>query len=227
MKLVVVNGSPKKSASNTSMLLDSFLAGFEANRQNLVSVHSVKDLLKEEKLRAVFFQADYMMLAFPLYTNAMNAWVKRFIEMLGPIARNSQEPNPKLLFLVQSGFPEATHSRDVEKYLQKLCRRLNCDYEGTIIRGGIDFAQQAFPSFCRKGLIQLVKNGIRKIGKTFGETGRLDQKMLKRFSFPERLPWIAILFFHIYSFFGVRYYGFDAILKKNNVFEYKDATPYF
>jgi len=50
--------------------------------------------------------------------------VKVFIESLEPLC--SREGNPDVGFIVQSGFPEAIHSRYVEKYLEKPSLRLGC-----------------------------------------------------------------------------------------------------
>ena len=226
MKLVIINGSPKRKPGNTSMLLDHFLAGFQAHPHNTSRVYAVRDVLDESTIRTLFSQADYVLLAFPLYTNAMPAGVKQFIEKLGLITHNSIDLNPKLLFLIQSGVPEAVHSRDIERYVHKLSQRLNCGYVGAIIRGGTESFYQVLPRIPRTWLLRRLQNKMKSIGKTFGETGTLAPKMLKRFAFPERLPRIAIVFFHIYSFLGIRYYGFDTALKKNRMFEHKDATPY-
>ena len=64
----------------------------------------------------------------------MPAIVKQFIEALEPL--KNRENNPPMGFIVQSGFPEALHSRYVEHYLQKLAARLNAPYLGTIVKGG-------------------------------------------------------------------------------------------
>ncbi len=62
--------------------------------------------------------------------------VKAFIESLAPF--KDRPDNPPLGFLVQSGFPEAAHSRFVERYLQKLAQRLGSPYLGTIVKGGAE-----------------------------------------------------------------------------------------
>ncbi|MBA4366248.1 MAG: hypothetical protein C0403_01235 [Desulfobacterium sp.] len=226
MKLVIVNGSPKRKLSNTSKLLEGFVAGYEENRNCVFELFSVRDFEDQTNLSQMINKADYILLAFPLYTNAMQGRVKRFLEMLTLLSQTSKESNPKLLFLIQSGFPEALHSRVVERYLEKLCKRLNCEYMGTIIRGGIDTINQSLPSFLSGRVICFFQNQMKKIGKKFGETGELDQKLLKQIAFPEKLPWIVILFFKIYAFFGVHYFGFDSVLKENNMWSNRDATPY-
>lgn len=226
MKLVIFNGSPRKKRGNTATFIESFLAGYRHNPTNSSEVYSLQTMTDENTIQNIFLHTEYVLLAFPLYTDAMPGRVKRFIELLRPISQHSREANPKLLFLVQSGFPEAIHSRAIEKYLQKLAHRLNCDYVGTIIRGGVATVHQLFPKFIGKRIIQLIENRIRGLGKEFGKTGDLDKKMLKTCAYPERLPGIAIIIYHVYSLLGIKYFGFDAVLKKNAAFQYRDATPY-
>lgn len=226
MKLVIFNGSPRKKRGNTSLLLESFIAGYMQNTENSFELYYIPTMTDASKIQETFLSADYVLLAFPLYTDAMHGRVKRFIEFLKPISTNSCKENPKLFFLVQSGFPEAFHSRYVEHYLQKLAQRLNCEYLGTIIRGGITAFHGLVPGWIEKRIIRVFKNGMRKIGKKFGETGKLDKTMLKKFAFPERLPRIAIIMYHLYAFIGIKYVGFDRVLKENDAFKDRDATPY-
>ena len=74
-----------------------------------------------ERALAGFGAADAVLLGMPLYTDAMPGLVMAFIEALAP---RVGAVNPPLGFLVQSGFPEALHSRPLERYLEKLARRL-------------------------------------------------------------------------------------------------------
>ncbi len=58
-------------------------------------------------------------------------------------------------FMVQGGFPEAYQSRFVERYLEKLAKRLNCQYLGCIVKGGIE-GIQTMPQFMTKRILQLL-----------------------------------------------------------------------
>ena len=226
MKLVIFNGSPRKKRGNTAMFIESFLVGYRHNPTNSFEVYYLQTITDERNVQDIFLSTEYVLLAFPLFTDAMPGRVKQFIELLRPISQHSREANPKLLFLVQSGFPEAIHSRYIEKYLQKLAHRLNCDYVGTIIRGGAMAVHQLFPKFIGKRITQLFKNRIGGLGREFGKTGTLDKKMLKKCAYPERLPRIVKIIYYLYSLIGIKYFGFDAVLKENAVFQYRDATPY-
>ena len=136
MRLTVFNGSPRGKGSNTKFLLEHFLNGFmttDGNSYEMVYLNRLKD---SDKFIKFFQEAEQVLLAFPLYTDAMPAMVKTFIESLEPLC--GREGNPDIGFIVQSGFPEAIHSRYIERYLEKLAIRLGCRYIGTVIKGGVE-----------------------------------------------------------------------------------------
>ena len=226
MKLVVVKGSPKPKPGNTEMLLDHFLAGVRDDNSHEIRVFSVNDFPDAEAIESVFGWADHFLLAFPLYTDAMPSGINRFIQRLGFLSQKDSGTNPRMLFLVQSGFIEATHSRGLERYLEKLTGRLNCEYGGTVIRGGIESIRQFLPPAIGLRIIGLMEKGMRKLGRRFGRTGRLDPKTLRRLAFPEKMPTVGVWFFNIYSKIGIHYMGFDRVLKQGNVFDIRDARPY-
>ena len=57
------------------------------------------------------------------------------------IYNGSPRSKKSLVFIVQSGFPEAIHSVCIEKYLKKFTSKLNCTYLGTVIKGGVEEIQ--------------------------------------------------------------------------------------
>jgi hypothetical protein len=109
----------------------------------------------------------------------MPAVVKAFIETLRPLGR--REGNPAIAFLVQSGFPEAIHSRAVERYCRKLASRLGCEYLGTVVKGGVEGIQAKPPWMNRK-----LYDRLFRLGKHFGATGAFDAEILARLARPER-----------------------------------------
>ncbi len=147
MRLTVFNGSPRGTGSNTKVYLEHFLSGFteaEGNTYELAYLNRVK---RQDEFVKMFREAEQVLLAFPLYTDAMPAMVKTFIESLEPLC--GREGNPPIGFMVQCGFPEAIHIRFLEKYLEKLARRLGSTYVGTIVKGGGHGAQE-MPSRFKK-----------------------------------------------------------------------------
>jgi hypothetical protein len=184
----------------------------DGNSYELAYLVRVKD---RESFIKLFKEAEHVLLAFPLYFDAMPAVVKTFIESLEPLCR--RKGNPDIGFIVQSGFPESIHSRYVERYLEKLAKRLGCKYKGTVIRGGVE-GIRATPDRMNR---QLFKS-FYELGKAFGETGEFDKQIVFKLAQPERLTkfyfWIIRLVTH-------KLY-WDKILKENNAFEKRFARPY-
>jgi len=223
MKLTVFNGSPRGKGSNTKVLLEHFLNGFmktDGNTYELAYLVRVKD---RESFINLFREAEHVLLAFPLYDDAMPAIVKTFIESLEPLCR--REGNPDIGFIVQSGFPEAIHSRYVERYLEKLAARLGCKYKGTVIKGGGESvrgqAVGAMPGFINKGLYK----SFYKLGESFGEKGEFDEKIVRTLAKPERLNKFNFRIFKLIMDMTSIFY-WNKMLKRNNAFEKRFAKPY-
>lgn len=215
MRLTVFNGSPRDKGSNTRLLLDSFINGFmatEGNTHELVYLNCVKD---GDKFVNSFRGAEQILLAFPLYTDAMPAMVKTFIESLEPLC--GREGNPGIGFVVQGGFFESVHSRYVERYLEKLASRLGCRYMGTVIKGGCE-GMGARPSWMTKKLFR----SFYELGKAFGETGEFDEQIVRKLAQPVRMSKFKLLLVRI----GLLNFYWNSMLKKNNAFAKRFDKPY-
>jgi multimeric flavodoxin WrbA len=217
MQLTVFNGSPRGRKSNSKIILDHFLAGFEATPGNSYELHYLNRLKDTERFVQAFAEAETVILAHPLYTDAMPAMVKAFIEELEPLS--GKEGNPTLGFIVQSGFVEAAHSRYVERYWEKFSRRLGSRYLGTIIKGGCEPLHRDGKQF------QKVLKGFYELGKAFGETGQFNEKMVEELAEPEKIPTLMRLIVQlVWKINGNRYW--DDWLKENKAYERSFARPY-
>jgi NAD(P)H-dependent FMN reductase len=215
VRLTVFNGSPRGKGSNTKVLLEHFTNGFmttDGNTYELAYLIRVKD---RESFINLFQEAEQVLLAFPLYTDTMPAVVKTFIESLEPLC--GREGNPDIGFIVQSGFPEAIHSRYVERYLEKLAVRLGCKYKGTVIKGGFE-GIRATPDWMNRKLFK----SFYELGKAFGETGEFDKQIVSKLGQPER---ITKFYFWFIKLMTHKLY-WNKMLKKNNAFEKRFAKPY-
>ena len=164
-------------------------------------------------------EAGHVLLAFPLYTDAIPAIVKTFIESLEPLCW--RKDNPSIGFIVHSGLPEAIHSRYIERYLQKLAVRLGCGYTGTVIKGGSE-GTGALPSF----MTRKVFKSFYELGRVFTETGTFNEQIVLKLARPEKLSGFRRLFFNS---IGHRLSGliiWDKKLKENKAFENRFAKPY-
>ncbi|MCP5108493.1 MAG: NAD(P)H-dependent oxidoreductase [bacterium] len=228
MKLTIFNGSPRGKASNTKILMDHFSRGFtEISHSNeagetipnkIETAYLVKTDEIDEMVE-MFQDAERVILAFPLYTDAMPGIVKNFIEKLAPLCE--MKNNPELGFLVQSGFSETIHSRYVEKYLEKLARRLHCKYLGTIIKGGVEGIKIKPPKLTRK-----LFDAFYRLGLHFGKTGALNEEIIKSLAKNEKMSGAKRALWTILSKIGIADFHWNMQLKKNNAYDKRFAKPY-
>lgn len=218
MKLTVFNGSPRGKKSNTTLLLEHVLKGFMETEGNSYELEYIvnKDV---EVLVEMFRNASDIILAFPLYTDCMPGIVKSFIDSLKPLC--GKQDNPSIGFIVQGGFPEAYHSRFVERYLEKLAKRLNCQYVGCIIKGGVETIR-IMPQFMTKKIF----NYFYELGKIYGKSGKFDEELLKEIAKSEHLSTLRRLFFRFASSVGMTHVYWNKQLKENNAFKERFDKPY-
>lgn len=181
MKILIVNGSPRYKKSNSDILIRYFMQGIE----NSKTAHEIHYLFLQN--RADFNQAlelstnvDCLICIHPLYTDSMPGIVKEFIEKLYIIP---QRPNFKIGFIVHSGFPESIHSTFLAKYYAKLSQRLNCEYLGTIIKGGSERIQSHNGKSTQK-----ICSTFETLGKTFARSGTFDETIKQRLEKPYIFP---------------------------------------
>jgi len=219
MKLTVFNGSPRGKKSNTTILLELFLKSFMETEGNSYELEYIVNNKDDGKLIEMFKNASNVILAFPLYTDCMPGIVKSFIDSLKPLC--GKQDNPSIGFMVQSGFPEAYHSRFVERYLKKLAKRLNCQYVGCIVKGGIE-GIRIKPQFMTKKIF----NYFYELGKVYGKSGKFDEELLKKLAKPEHLSALLRLFFKFAILIGMSNFYWDKQLKENNAFEKRFDRPF-
>lgn len=218
MKLTVFNGSPRGRKSNTAILLEHLLKGFMEIEDNSYELEYIVNN-DEGKLIGMFKDANNVILAFPLYTSCMPGMVKTFIDSLKPLC--GRQDNPSIGFMVQGGLPEAYQSRFVERYLEKLAKRLNCQYVGCVVKGGIE-GTRMMPQF----MTTKIFNYFYELGKNYGKSGKFDEGLLKRLAKPELLSAWRRLFYKFSRLTGMANIYWDRQLKENNVFEKRFEKPY-
>jgi NAD(P)H-dependent FMN reductase len=219
MRLAVFNGSPRGQASTTKILLDHFLEGFAATGGNTHETAYLNHVKDGDRFVESFRDAEHVLLAFPLYHDSVPAIVKTFIESLEPLC--GRAGNPSIGFLVQSGFPEAVQSRAVERYLEKLARRLGCRYVGTLIKGNANRIEEQ-PGMMKKKVF----TSFRELGRGFGETGEFDEQLVRKMAQPEKLPAVIRWVFRLMMLTPLANLGWNRQLKKNNAFAQRYARPY-
>lgn len=219
MQLTVFNGSPRGLKSNTRILLAHFQRGFEETPGNSLLIYDLVHVKDQEVFRQAYAQAEVVLLAFPLYVDAMPGIVKTFIdESLQPLA--ARESNPPMLFLVQSGFPEGIHSTFVARYLRKLAERMHALCLGTVIKGGVE-GIQAQPEKAVRPLM----DSFYRLGHGFGQTGELDAELVEKLAQPMRFPKAVQGVLWVMAKLGLADAGWNIDLKRNGAYEKRYAQP--
>ena len=221
--LLLLNGSPRGERSNSMKMLSRVAEGWRQAGGNLPEVLHIVRRAQFERAVEAFGQADTVLLGTPLYTDSMPAVVKAYIEELAPrvaTARAGQR-NPRIAFLVQSGFPEALHSRPLERYLEKLARRLGCPCAGTIVRGGGE-ALQMMPDEANKKLWAR----LRTLGSQLARDGRFGEAELKAVAGVERFSAPAAALVALACKLPIIQFYWNGKLKKNGAWERRFAAPY-
>ena len=217
--LLLLNGSPRGPRSNSMRMLTRIAQGWEAEGGEAPMVLHLSRRADFERSVTEFGQADCVMLGMPLYTDSMPGLVAEFFEALEP--RVGQGDNPRTGFLVQSGFSEALHSRYLERYLQKLARRLGCAYAGTIVRPGGE-ALQMMPDEALKKLFARLET----LGRELARDGAFGAETLRAVAGVERFSaWQATILSVATKLPIVQQY-WNGQLKKNGAFERRFAAPY-
>jgi hypothetical protein len=220
MKLTLFNGSPRGKKSNTKILMDHFTRGFQENHpENSVEILYLTHARDREKASDSFSNSEVLIIALPLYVDCMPAMVKETIESLEPLCNN--ENNPALGFVIQSGFPESIHSTFLKQYFIKLCKRLNCQYLGTVIKGGVE-GIQIQPPWMKKKLFQ----SFFQLGKSFIENSQFDEAILHTLSKPKHLSKRALFFFKFFSKLGLTNFYWNSQMKKNNAYNDCFRAPF-
>jgi NAD(P)H-dependent FMN reductase len=219
MRYCVFNGSPRGKSGNTDILLKKVVEGIECTGSPEIVWFHLNDARVREAAPKIFRTADVAVLGFPLYTDAMPGLTKAFIEGLAPF--EGHEGNPRMAFLVQSGFPEAHHSRFVERYLEKLAQRLNAPYAGTVIKGGCEGAR-----IRPEGMNQELFERLRRLGTDLAQSGMFTQERLQQLVKPERYPRILAPLFRLVLRLPVTQSYWINQLKRNGAYEVRDAQPF-
>lgn len=209
-KLILYNGSPRLSGSNTALILEAISDAYSPSIE-------IRDL-KQKKMWAQwaedFPQDGAVIFVLPLYVHAMPSHVMEFIEMLQP-------SKGSLGFIVQQGFPESSQSFYLEAYLERLTQRLLRDYMGTAIKGGVEGLQLQPEKEQAKILAQFVE----LVGSVF-ENGRMSTQSLATLAGKDYMSKGTLFLFKLLAPTGLIQFYWDRQLKQNNAFYKRFDKPY-
>jgi len=205
-KLIIYNGSPRRKASNTALIL-------EATKDRLPDRVEIRDLKNRDRWKTWqedFLTAEHILFMLPLYVHSMPSHVMDFIEGI-PKSRGS------ITFFVQSGFPESSQSYYLEAYFEQLAKRLGRTYLGTVIKGGVE-GLKARPTQSQQ---QMIKPMVWIIEDLIN-SGKINKDQWLKLGNPVQLSMPGKAFLKS----GVINFYWDQQLKANNAYHLKNQRPY-
>ena len=203
--------------SNTRILLEHFQNGFENNGGEVTSVDFlIQEKHLEDQVQR-FREAECIFLAFPLYVDSMPGIVKKFIETVSSFNGEGK----KILFMVQSGFPESVHSEEVKNYLLLLAKRWNMECLGVIVKPGVE-GIQIMPNWMTNRLF----NKMNQFGKQLATLERLNAGDLKKLAKPYKFSAFRIKVFKLMQLTGMANFYWNKNLKEHGAFEQRFNAPY-
>lgn len=217
MKLAIFNGSPRQKKSNSTLLIQKFIEGYNDNITDNIDIHYLANISKMSENVEAFREADNVIIIFPLYTDAMPGQVKLFFENI----INIDSEGKKVGFIVQSGFPESYHSSFVERYLIKLSEKMKWNFLGVLIKGGVEGIQIMPPSWTKK----LYKD-FNELGRYYASTGKFKAEIVRKLRTPYKLGKFRLFYFKAGDALGLTNFYWDKNLKENKAFEKRFDRPY-
>ncbi len=208
MKLLVVNGSPRGKKSNS----DRIIGWMTKDIQDCEKVYAAHIKKQDESAQKVV-DAGSLLIVFPLYTDMMPGLMKAFLEKL-----NAYDLSGKTVtFVVHSGFPEALHSRAVEKYLRYFAKLNAMRLLGVVVMGGSEALQVAPDGYFGKRV-----GAFKSIGENIKDNTELNSDVLKTIARTERYSKAR---FAMMKIMPTDMY-WNSQLKKNGAYEERFAKPY-
>lgn len=212
MRYLLCNGSPKGNNGNTSMILDALAEGISSVSDQHIIRANLNRVQEHESLVLTLLDSEVIIIAFPLYTDAMPGITMAFIEALRP--HIGQFDKHTFCFVVQSGFPERIHCEPVEKYLIRLAGILGAKYGGTLILGG--------------GMMMNPKRFqiVNHIGARLSDTQVFDETCIKNATPLIRFPVVSRGLMTLATKLPVTQSYWDSQLKANGAYERRFDCPY-
>ena len=218
-KIVIYNGSPRGKKGNSLRIVNQLVQGFKAQgiAEEDILIRHLIDQKQHDAWAADFHQHARHMFVFPLYVHAMPGIVMKFFEKLAP----SADGKTQLSFFVQSGFSEGFQSHYLRAFLCRLPKRLNCQYGGILIKGGMEGLQMQ-PDEANKKLYAKLQD----LGAEYVAAGGMPEAEVAALASKVHLSSAVKFFFKVFKPTGLIHFYWNMQLKKNGAFEKRFDKPY-
>lgn len=181
MHVVIINGSPRTyEYSNTAKILHSFVKGLEKANASY-ELYSLSNIKEWDSARDAFLANDKIIFALPMYVESIPSLMLEFLDTLSAERAHHAE----LAFILHGGFDEGFQFRLCEKLLKSITIQLGCDYGGCLIKGGSFFLR-----LFERDKVERMTSQYIKMGISYAQHGNFVTPEAKRFTGPERYPWL-------------------------------------
>ncbi len=214
MSLMVFNGSPRGEKSNSNIISSWFVKGFESHEKVFLSkVKQHSDFINKAK------DFDKFLFVMPLYVDGMPGQVKYFFELMNE--NKDVFKGKEISFILHSGFSEAVHSKNLEKYFVRLSTILEMNYYGTLIIPG----SEGFRLMPEKMTAKKAEM-VSKIGRDWSTDTDFDVAVKNKLQGPLVKSKPQLLFFKVLSAIGLTNMYWNSQLKKNGAYDIRFDAPY-
>ncbi len=214
MSLLIFNGSPRGENSNSNIIISWFIEEFESTTTAyLKKVKQHESMIEEAK------SFDQLLFVFPLYVDGMPAQVKHFFERMSQ--HKEVFKDKEVLFIIHSGFSEAIHSKNLEKYLTRFADIMEMKMYGVFIIPGSEGFRMMPPRMTAKKAKQ-----VAAIGRDYQRNIPFQKEAKVALEGPLVHSKAKAAYFKILQKLGLTNLYWDRQLKKNNAFDKRFDAPY-
>lgn len=214
MSLLIFNGSPRGEKSNSDIIISWFLEGVESpSKVYLKKVKQHETFIEEAK------SFDQLLYVFPIYVDGMPAQVKHFFERMSQ--HKEVFKDKEVLFVIHSGFSEAIHSKNLEKYLTRFADIMEMKMHGVYIIPGSEGFRIMPPRMTAKKAKQ-----VAAIGRDYLRRQPFEKEAKAALEGPLVQSKAKVAYLKMLQKLGLANLYWDQQLKKNNAFDKRFDAPY-
>ena len=218
--VLILNGSPRvKKNSNTNKIIDAFGEGLQ-QAGTCYDVYSLSNRLEWDAAREAFMTSDNIIIAMPLFVECLPSLL---LEFLSTLPTERKQP-AQLSFILHGGFDEGHQLRLGEKFLLSLPAQLGCSCGGVLVKGGSFLLRNRENSYIKKMTDKMLAF-YTAMGLSFAQNGNFMTPEAKKFTGPEKNPWIGLLLFNL-IFKRIVKKNFERIAQEWGCTEPLDSKPY-
>ena len=219
-RVLILNGSSRvKKNSNTNKIIDAFGEGLR-QAGTCYDVYSLSNSSEWDAAREAFMTSDNIIIAVPLFVECLPSLL---LEFLNTLPTERKQP-AQLSFILHGGFDEGHQLRLGEKFLQLLPAQLGCSCGGVLVKGGSFLLRNRENSYIKKMTDKMLAS-YTAMGLSFAQNGNFMTPEAKKFTGPEKNPWIGLLLFNL-IFKRIVRKNFERIAQEWGCTEPLDSQPY-